>query len=84
MSDLVNKVSSRIFAARRNAEALLKPADTRESKLKLEQRRAREALSAKTERLRALRLAKEVADKEAAAPAPVPKRRVMRRRPHSK
>jgi hypothetical protein len=55
MNDLVNKVASRIFAARRNAEALMKSADTRESKLKLEQQRAREALSAKTERLRALR-----------------------------
>jgi len=79
MSDLVNKVASRIFAARRNAEALLKPADTRESKLKLEQQRAREALSAKTERLRALRLAKEAADKEAAGPPPVRNRKVRRR-----
>jgi hypothetical protein len=84
MSDLVNKVASRIFAARRNAEALLKPADTRESKLKLEQQRAREALSAKTERLRELRLAKEAADKEAAGPAPVRKPRVSRQRPRSK
>jgi hypothetical protein len=84
MSDLVNKVASRIFAARRNAEALLKPADTRESKLKLEQQRAREALSAKTERLRALRLAKEAADKEAAGPARVRKPRVSRQRPRSK
>jgi hypothetical protein len=79
MSDLVNKVASRIFAARRNAEALLKPADTRESKLKLEQQRAREALSAKTERLRELRLAKEAADKEAAGPPPVRNRKVRRR-----
>jgi len=67
MDDPINKVALRIFAARRNAEALLKPADTR---LKLEQQQAREELSAKTERLRALRLAKEVADKEAAAPHP--------------
>jgi hypothetical protein len=79
MSDLVNKVASRIFAARRTAEALLKPADTRESKLKLEQQRAREALSAKTERLRELRLAKEAADKEAAGPPPVRNRKVRRR-----
>jgi hypothetical protein len=43
MNDPVNKVASRIFAARQNAEkALLKPADTR---LKLEQQRAREELS---------------------------------------
>jgi hypothetical protein len=84
MNDLVNKVASRIFAARRNAEALMKPTDTRESSLRLEQQRAREALSAKTERLRALRLAKEAADKEAAGPSPVRKPGVTRRRPRSK
>jgi hypothetical protein len=81
MNDPVNKVASRIFAARQNAEkALLKPADTR---LRLEQQRAREELSAKTERLRALRLAKEAADKEAAGPARVRKPRVSRQRPRS-
>jgi hypothetical protein len=62
------KVISRMSAARRNAEAVMKPTNSHESNLKLEQEREREALSAKTERLRALRLAKEAADKEAAGP----------------
>jgi hypothetical protein len=65
------KVISRMSAARRNAEALMKPTNTRETNLKLEQQREREALSARIERLRALRLTKEAADKEAAGPTPV-------------
>jgi hypothetical protein len=68
MNEFANKGISRISAARLNAEALMKPANTRESSLKLEQVREREALSAKTARLRELRLAKEAADKEAAGP----------------
>ncbi len=38
----------------------------RDSNLKLEQSRGREAMAAKTERLRELRLAKEAEDREAA------------------
>jgi hypothetical protein len=83
MNEFANKGISRISAARLNAEALMKPANTRESSLKLEQVREREALSAKTARLRELRLAKEAADKEAAGPTPMRNRKVRRRRPRS-
>jgi len=49
-------------AARRNAEALMKPTNTREISLKLQLEREREAMAVKTERLRELRLAKEAAE----------------------
>jgi len=74
------RVISPMSVARRNAEALMKPTNTRESNLKVEQEREREALAAKTERLRALRLAKEAAEKEAAGPSPVRSPKVKRRR----
>jgi len=48
----------------------MKPINTRETNLKIEQERAGEAMAAKTERLRELRLAKEAADTEATGPAP--------------
>jgi hypothetical protein len=76
----MSKFPTRISAARRNAEALLSR-KTQESTLKLEQERERDAIGEKTARLRALRLAKEEADREAAvsAPAPRPKRATRRK-----
>jgi hypothetical protein len=64
-------------AARRNAEAMLSQSQKQVSSLKLEQDRERDSMSEKIARLRALRLAKEAADIEAAAaqPAPRPKAR---------
>lgn len=71
-----NKAVSRMTAARRNAEALMKPINTREISLKLQQERGRE-------RLRELRLAKEAADREVTGPAPKRKPKVKRRRVRS-
>src|SRR5262245_57590444 len=74
----MSKFPTRISAARRNAEALLSRSKKQESTLKLEQEREHDAMVEKTARLRALRLAKEAADREAApwaAPAPRPKAR---------
>jgi hypothetical protein len=73
----MNKTPSRFSAARRNAEALLGQAQKQESSLKQEQEKAHLALTEKTARLRALRLAKEAEDREAAAAKPPagPKRR---------
>jgi len=71
-----NKAVSRMTAARRNAEALMKPTSTREISLKLQQERGRE-------RLRELRLAKEAADREVTGPAPKRKPKVKRRRVRS-
>jgi len=77
----MSKFPGRISAARRNAEALLGQTQKRESSLKLEQEREHDAMSEKIARLRALRLAKEAADREAAAAAPAaPKtRRAVKR-----
>jgi hypothetical protein len=73
----MTKVPTRMSAARRNAEALLSQSQKQVSSLKLEQERERDGMSEKIARLRALRLAKEAADIEAAAaqPAPRPKAR---------
>jgi hypothetical protein len=72
---------SRMSAARRRAEMLLNQSQTRQESFRQEQRRAEQAMTEKTERLRALRLAKEAADKETAAPAPTsaPRSRKVRR-----
>ena len=73
-------------AARRKAESLMpsRPPQIAKSALKQELERERQAMTAKTERLRELRLAKETAEK---APGPMPahkqkqqKRRVKRAR----
>ena len=56
--------------ARRNAEALLNQSKKREASFKWEQEREYEAMLSKTAHLRELRLAKEAADKEAAALTP--------------
>jgi hypothetical protein len=73
----MTKVPTRMSAARRNAEAMLSQSQKQVSSLKLEQDRERDSMSEKIARLRALRLAKEAADIEAAAaqPAPRPKAR---------
>lgn len=71
--------NSRISAARRNAEALLnrkKP----DSALKLEQEKEYDAMVEKTARLRALRLAKEAAERETAEAAAATLRRPKSRR----
>ena len=62
----MSKFPTRISAARRNAEALLSRGKKQESNLKIEQEREHDAMVEKTARLRALRLAKEAADREAA------------------
>jgi hypothetical protein len=59
--------SSRISAARRRADAILDQSRNRQESYKLEQRLASDARAEKTARLRELRLAKEAADREAAA-----------------
>jgi hypothetical protein len=66
----MEKVLPRMSAARRNAEALMKQPKTSGSSLKIEQKREYEAMVSKTAHLRELRLAKEAADKEAAALTP--------------
>jgi hypothetical protein len=75
----MSKFPTRISAARRNAEALLSRSKKQESTLKLEQEREHDAMVEKTARLRALRLAKEAADREAAASAPPASRSKARR-----
>lgn len=75
----MSKFPTRISAARRNAEALLSRSKKQESTLKLEQEREHDAMVEKTARLRALRLAKEAADREAAASAPPAARPKARR-----
>jgi hypothetical protein len=68
---------SRMSAARRNAETILSQSRKRQESFKLDQKIANDAMAEKTARLRELRLAKEAADKEAAASAP--KARKVRR-----
>jgi hypothetical protein len=67
----MSKISPPMSPARRNAEALLNQSKKREASFKWEQEREYEAMVSKTARLRELRLAKEAADKEAAALTPV-------------
>ena len=66
----MSKISPSMFSARRNAEALLSQSQRREENFKLEQEREYQAMVSKTARLRELRLAKEAADREAAALTP--------------
>ena len=68
----MNKTPTRTSAARRNAEAMLNQNRKRESSFMQEQAREHDARVEKTARLRALRLAKEAEDREAAALAPAP------------
>ena len=64
MDNLTDNVSSRMSDFRRRAESMIvRP--TPESGLKQEQERKRQAMAAKTERLRELRLAKEAAERKA-------------------
>ena len=67
----MRKTSPPKSSARRSAEALLNQSKKREASVKWEQEREYEAMLSKTARLRELRLAKEAADKEAAALTPV-------------
>jgi hypothetical protein len=69
MSDIKRKVLQHMSAARRNAESLMPVKPASESTLAREQQHEREVLAEKTKRLRALRLAKEVAAKPAAQAA---------------
>jgi hypothetical protein len=66
----MSKISPPMSSARRNAEALLNQSKKREASFKWEQEREYEAMLSKTAHLRELRLAKEAADKEAAALTP--------------
>ena len=59
--------SSQVSAARRRADAILDQSRKRQESYKLEQSLASDARAEKTARLRELRLAKEAADREAAA-----------------
>ena len=79
MNYLENQVSSRMSAARRKAELLMpsRPPQIAESALKQELEHARQAMAAKTERLRELRLAKETAEK---APGAMPVRKQKRQK----
>jgi hypothetical protein len=74
----MSKLPSRDSAARRNAEAMLNQTKKRESSFKLDQEREHDAMVLKTTRLRELRLAKEAADREAAASAPAPRPKTRR------
>jgi hypothetical protein len=76
----MSKFPTRVSAARRNAEAMLNRTKKRASSLREEQEREQDAMAMKTARLRELRLAKEAADKEAAASAPPAVRRAKPRR----
>jgi hypothetical protein len=78
----MSKTPTRTSAARRNAEALLSQSRKRESSFMQEQAREHDAMVEKTARLRALRLAKEAEDREAAAlaPAPAPRSRPARKK----
>ena len=80
MNYLANQVSSRMAAARRKAEALMpsRPPQTAEAIFKEELERERQALAAKTERLRELRLAKEASEKPL-GPLPVQKQKHQKR-----
>ena len=81
INHLANQVSSRMSAARRKAESLMpsRPPQIAESAFKQELERERQAITAKTERLRELRLAKEAAEK-APGPMPVQKQKQPKRK----
>jgi hypothetical protein len=75
---MMNRFPPRLSAARRNAEAMLKQTRKKEANSKLEQERERGELALKSARLRELRLAKEAADREAAAASPPAARKAVR------
>jgi hypothetical protein len=81
MNYLVDQISSRMSAARRKAESLMpsRPPEIAASAIKQELEQARQAMAAKTERLRDLRLAKEAAEKTA-GPIPVQTQNQQKRR----
>jgi hypothetical protein len=63
----MNKAYSNMSPARRRAEMILNQSQKRQESFRHEQRLAHDAMIEKTARLRALRLAKEAADKDTAA-----------------
>lgn len=65
--------SSRADQARRKAQEKFAPASQREASARRDRDKAAAAAVAKTERLKALRLAKEAEDRAAAAAAPAKK-----------
>jgi hypothetical protein len=67
-------------AAKRSAEAIRSQSRQRHESFMRDQEREREATSVKTARLRELRLAKEAAEKKAAAMEPTPAKRTRTRR----
>lgn len=79
---MTKSASGRLSAAKRKAESLLGPRPEPQDVLKQERQVAYDAMVAKTERLRALRLAKEAAEREAApreaASVSVPRKKVRR------
>lgn len=75
----MNRLTPRLSAARRNAEAALTKAKKQDQSLRLEQEREREALALKSARLRELRLAKEAAEQATAEASPPAARRKVRR-----
>ena len=77
----MTKLSPPKSSARRNAEALLSQSKKREASFKWEQEREYEAMLSRTARLRALRLAKEAADQEAAAILPDSPTKTRRSKP---
>lgn len=68
----MNNFTTRISAARRNAENMLNKSRKQDLSQKGDQERQQQALSEKTARLRELRLAKEAEDRSAAAANPPP------------
>jgi hypothetical protein len=79
--DFTDRVSSRMSDFRRRAESMMTrmTRPTLESSLKQEQEHKRQAMAAKTERLRELRLAKEAAERKGdRKPARQQKRRPRR------
>jgi hypothetical protein len=75
----MSKISPPMSSARRSAEALLNQSMKREASFKLEQEHAYEAMVSTTAHLRELRLAKEAADKEAAALTSVARPKALQR-----
>ena len=65
-------------AARRNAQAVWEKSQKRDEEIVKERDKARNAEASKVARLKELRLAKEAADREAAAKAPAAPRRKPR------
>jgi hypothetical protein len=77
---MVDTGSSRADMARRKAQEKFAAVKRRDAEARKDRDKVVAATVAKTERLRALRLAKEAADREAAAAAPPAKKAAPRRK----